>query len=61
MANDKSFQDPTNLENKLQRHQEFNAEVNANEKMIKNISKVLNSILVLSPDVITSNIGDMVV
>ena len=41
MANDKSFQDPTNLENKLQRHQEFVAEVNANEKRIQNIAKVL--------------------
>lgn len=40
MANDKSFQDPTNLENKIQRHQEFVAEVNANEKRIQNIAKV---------------------
>ena len=40
MANDKSFQDPTNLENKLQRHQEFVAEVNANEQRIQNIAKV---------------------
>ena len=40
VANDKSFQDPTNLENKIQRHQEFVAEVNANEKRIHNIAKV---------------------
>ena len=40
MANDKSFQDPTNLENKLQRHQEFVAEVNANEQRIQKIAKV---------------------
>ena len=40
VANDKSFQDPTNLENKIQRHQEFVAEVNANEKRIQNIAKV---------------------
>lgn len=40
VANDKSFQDPTNLENKLQRHQEFVAEVNANEQRIQKIAKV---------------------
>ena len=40
MANDKSFQDPTNLENKIQRHQEFVAEVNANEQRIQKIAKV---------------------
>ncbi len=43
VANDKSFQDPTNLENKLQRHQEFVAEVNANESRIQNIAKVLST------------------
>ena len=43
VANDKSFQDPTNLENKLQRHQEFVAEVNANEQRIQNIAKVHDS------------------
>ena len=40
MANDESFRDPTNLENKLQKHQEFEAEVNANEQRIQNIAQV---------------------
>ena len=40
VANDESFRDPTNLENKLQKHQEFEAEVNANETQIQNIAKV---------------------
>ena len=41
MANDESYRDPTNLENKLQKHQEFEAEVNANETQIQNIAKVM--------------------
>ena len=41
MANDESYRDPTNLENKLQKHQEFEAEVNANETQIQNIAKVI--------------------
>ena len=40
IANDESFRDPTNLENKLQKHQEFEAEVNANEQRIQNIAQV---------------------
>lgn len=40
VANDESFRDPTNLENKLQKHQEFEAEVNANETQIQNIAEV---------------------
>ena len=41
MANDESHRDPTNLENKLQKHQEFEAEVNANEQRIQNIAQVI--------------------
>ena len=44
MANDESYRDPTNLENKLQKHQEFEAEVNANETQIQNIAKVITII-----------------
>ena len=40
MANDENYRDPTNLENKLQKHQEFEAEVNANEQRIQNIAQV---------------------
>ena len=40
MANDESFRDPTNLENKLKKHQEFEAEVNANEQRIQSIAQV---------------------
>ena len=40
MANDESFRDPTNLENKLKKHQEFEAEVNANEQRIQTIAQV---------------------
>ena len=40
VAQDKSYEDPTNLENKLQRHQEFVAEVKANEDRIQDIAKV---------------------
>jgi len=40
VAQDKSYDDPTNLENKLQRHQEFVAEVKANEDRIQDIAKV---------------------
>lgn len=40
IANDESFRDPTNLENKLKKHQEFEAEVNANEQRIQNIAQV---------------------
>ena len=43
MANDESYRDPTNLENKLQKHQEFEAEVNANEQRIQNIAQVIQS------------------
>ena len=35
MTNDESFRDPTNLENKLKKHQEFEAEVNANKQRIQ--------------------------
>lgn len=45
MANDESYRDPTNLENKLQKHQEFEAEVNANETQIQNIAKVITIII----------------
>lgn len=40
VANDGSYQDPTNLENKLQKHQECEAEVNANHQRIQNIAEV---------------------
>ena len=40
VANDESFRDPTNLENKLKKHQEFEAEVNANEQRIQTIAQV---------------------
>ena len=40
MANDESYRDPTNLENKRQKHQEFEAEVNANEQRIQNFAQV---------------------
>ena len=40
MANDESFHDPTNLESKLKKNQEFEAEVNANEQRIQNIAQV---------------------
>ncbi len=40
VAQDKSYEDPTNLENKLQRHQEFVAEIKANENRIQDIAKV---------------------
>lgn len=43
MANDESHRDPTNLENKLQKHQEFEAEVNANEQRIQNIAQVIQN------------------
>ena len=43
VANDESYRDPTNLENKLQKHQEFEAEVNANEQRIQNIAQVCSS------------------
>lgn len=43
VANDESYCDPTNLENKLQKHQEFEAEVNANEQRIQNIAQVIQS------------------
>lgn len=43
VANDESYRDPTNLENKLQKHQEFEAEVNANEQRIQNIAQVIQS------------------
>ena len=39
VANDENFRDPTNLENKLQKHQEFEAELNANEQRIQNIAQ----------------------
>lgn len=40
VANDESYRDPTNLENKLKKHQEFEAEINANEQRIQNIAQV---------------------
>ena len=40
VANDESYRDPTNLENKLQKHQECEAEVNANEQRFQNIAQV---------------------
>ena len=40
MANDESYKDPTNLENKIQKHQEFDAEVTANEQRIGSIAQV---------------------
>lgn len=40
MANDESYLDPTNLENKLKKHQEFEAECNANEQRIQTIAQV---------------------
>ena len=43
VANDESHRDPTNLENKLQKHQEFEAEVNANEQRIQNIAQVIQN------------------
>lgn len=45
MANDESHRDPTNLENELQKHQEFEAEVNANEQRIQNIAQVMSELL----------------
>ncbi len=44
MANDGSYHDPTNLENKLQKHQECEAEVNANQQRIQNIAQVITII-----------------
>lgn len=41
VANDGSYHDPTNLENKLQKHQECEAEVNANQQRIQNIAQVI--------------------
>ena len=43
MDNDESHRDQTNLENKLQKHQEFEAEVNANEQRIQNIAQVIQN------------------
>ena len=40
VANDESYKDPTNLENKIQKHQEFDAEITANEQRIGNIAQV---------------------
>ncbi|CAI8040975.1 Spectrin alpha chain, non-erythrocytic 1 [Geodia barretti] len=45
VANDESFRDPTNLENKLKKHQEFEAEVNANEMRIQNIAQTGESLV----------------
>ncbi len=44
VANDGSYHDPTNLENKLQKHQECEAEVNANQQRIQNIAQVITII-----------------
>ena len=40
MANDESYRDPTNLEKKIQKHQEFDAEITANEQRIVSIEQV---------------------
>lgn len=40
VAKDESYKDPINLENKKMKHQEFEAEVNANEQRIQNIAQV---------------------
>ena len=40
VANDESYKDPTNLENKIQKHQEFDAEIIANEQRIGSIAQV---------------------
>ena len=40
VARDESYKDPINLENKKMKHQEFEAEVNANEQRIQNIAQV---------------------
>ena len=52
VAQDKSYEDPTNLEKKLRRHQEFVAEVKANEDRIQDVAKV--------PDVHTYVMGQAV-
>ena len=39
VARDESYKDPINLENKKMKHQEFEAEVNANEQRIQNIAQ----------------------
>jgi hypothetical protein len=44
-ANDESFRDPTNLENKLKKHSEFEAEVNANEQRIQAIAQTGESLV----------------
>ena len=40
IATDESFHDPVNLDNKKQKHSEFEAEINANEQRIQNIAQV---------------------
>jgi spectrin beta len=45
VANDESFRDPTNLENKLKKHSEFEAEMNANEQRIQNIAQTGESLV----------------
>ena len=40
VANDESYRDPTNLEKKIQKHQEFDAEITANEQRIVSIEQV---------------------
>lgn len=44
IANDESFKDPTNLEDKCQKHHEFEAEINANEQRIQAIAQVIKSV-----------------
>ena len=43
IATDESFHDPVNLDNKKQKHSEFEAEINANEQRIQNIAQVHSS------------------
>ena len=43
IASDESYRDPVNLESKKKKHQEFVAEVNANEQRIQQIAQVYNN------------------
>ena len=40
VANNKSYRDPTNLEKKTQKHQEFDVQITANEQRIVSIEQV---------------------
>ena len=45
VATDESYKEPTNLDNKMQKHQAFDAEITANKGRMDSVCKVYNKAL----------------